>query len=938
MPTQSRAAPLTRPLLFAPFRFDTATGQLWLGDERVAMRPKTRAVLAYLLEHRDRYVSRDELCRAIWPGAHGAGHAPKQCIRELRLLLDDAAAAPRFLETAGRDGYRFIARIEGAQGETSADAEDEPACIGREPELGRLDAALGRVRRSSRSVTVLLRGEPGVGKSTLIDAFVVPLDASRRCWVARAECAESLQGAEPYAPILAALMQLARAPGGEAVVAVFERYAPSWLALMPGLVSRSQHALLERRAVGVTSQRMSRELALAFEDLTASRAGILVLEDLQWCDTATLDWLAAWARGRNLARLLVVGTLRGGEQREPALRRVQESVQESVQAGGHGELIELAGLPADAVEACLRRRYDDASLARLVARTLDERTRGHPLFLFSLLDDWHARGLIMRDAHAWHLGTDPSSLAATTPESINQLIETRIAGLDDFARLLLEAASIAGLSFAAATVAAAQQIDLETAEDACERLARHHGLLEAAPAQSWPDGTVSSGYAFRHVLYQQALAARIPAGRRAALHRRIAARLEAGYGPLADGIATELAGHFEAAREFGAAARYGRRAGELAMRRHAPREAAQFLRRAVVSYARARASRSADALEAQVALGAALLDAEGFGSIAAARAYRRAYASGRRFADMPLCVPAFCGLWNYCVARGELGLASVLSERLAAVEPRAAGPDRLAACNAIGQTHLFRGEPGAAQSYVGATLARYAYIRDRELTAWYGEDPGVVCHMYAALTNWLVGRTAQAHEHLAAGSRLAGELAQPGAVAQMGWMRAVIGQLDGDAQAAYAAATALIAHCAQNDVTQWMPGAQVLEGWARAMLERDPAALGTMQQGIDGWRAAGVRLTRPYSLGLLAEARAAVGDVAGALAAVDEALSESDATGERWYAAALCCLKGELLLRDGGRAAHAQALRQLGEARALATGQGVPRFARRAEDSLRQLV
>ena len=939
MSTESRAASQTRPLVFAPFSFDTATEQLWLGEERISMRPKTRDVLVYLLEHRDRYVTRDELCRAIWPNAHGTEHAPKQCIRELRMLLNDAAAAPRFVESAGRDGYRFIARIEGADGQTpadvktdmQADARDEPACIGRTHELGRLNAALERVRRA-RSVTVLVRGEPGAGKSTLIDAFVDSVDASRRSWVARAECAESLQGAEPYAPLLTALMRLARGPGGDAVVASLERYAPSWLALMPGLLSRSHQAILERSALGVTSQRMLRELALAFEDLTASRYGVLVLEDLQWCDAATLDWLAAWARGRNLARLLVVATLRGGEHREPSLRRVLENAQ----AGGQGELIELSGLPADAVEACLSRRYGDASLALLVARTLDERTRGHPLFLFSLLDDWHARGLISRDGHAWHLNGNPSSLAATTPGNITQLIETRIDGLDDFAQRLLEAASVAGTSFAAATLAAAQQIDVETAEEACERLARRHGLLETALAQAWPDGTVSSGYTFRHALYQQALVARIPAARRAGLHRRIAGRLEAGYGTLTDGIAAALAGHFEAAREFGAAARYSRRAGELAMRRHAPRQAVQFLRSAVVFYARARASRSADALEALVALGAALIDAEGFGSVAVARTYRRAYASCRRFADMPLCIPVFCGLWNYCVTRGELGLARVLSERLAAVKARAAECDRLAACNAIGQTHLFMGEPGAARPYIDVTLARYEHARDRDLAAWYGEDPGVVCHMYAALVSWLTGEPVQAREHLAAGSRIADELAQRGAIAQMGWMRAVIDQLDGDAPAARASATALIAHCKQNDVSQWMPGALMLEGWARAMLDRDVSALATLQQGIDEWRASGARLTLPYSLGLLAEARAAVGDAAGARAAVDEALRESDATGERWYTAALSCLKGELLLGQSDNDARAAGARQLGEALALARAQGAIAFAQRAQDSLRR--
>lgn len=98
--------------VFPPFRLDPVNRELLRGQHKLPIRPKTYAVLHHLLSHADRIVSRDELCQAVWPGTVGSEQAPKHCIRELRATLGETAAAPHFIQTVGRWGYRF-AQLDG---------------------------------------------------------------------------------------------------------------------------------------------------------------------------------------------------------------------------------------------------------------------------------------------------------------------------------------------------------------------------------------------------------------------------------------------------------------------------------------------------------------------------------------------------------------------------------------------------------------------------------------------------------------------------------------------------------------------------------------------------------------------------------------------------------------------------------------------------------
>src|SRR5215470_3020715 len=113
-------------LVFGPFRLDPGQKRLWQGEEQLALQPRQVAVLLYLVEHAGRVVTKEELLKAVWAGTYVTRAALKVCIRAIRVALGDAAVAPQYVETVGREGYRFIARVAGSPVHGSRFPSDPP--------------------------------------------------------------------------------------------------------------------------------------------------------------------------------------------------------------------------------------------------------------------------------------------------------------------------------------------------------------------------------------------------------------------------------------------------------------------------------------------------------------------------------------------------------------------------------------------------------------------------------------------------------------------------------------------------------------------------------------------------------------------------------------------------------------------------------------------
>jgi predicted ATPase len=333
---------------------------------------------------------------------------------------------------------------------------------------------------------------------------------------------------------------------------------------------------VQRQVQGATQARMIRELAEALDVLTADRPLVLVLEDLHWSDSATVECLAYLAQRREPARLLVLGTYRPVETvlRAHPLRGLVQELCGRAQAVD----LRLEFLPAADVAAYVAGRLGGPVAAPLAA-VIYERTNGNALFMVNMVEYLVAQGEVVRHAGEWRLREGAAAQGVSIPDGLRQLLTRRIEALLPETRLVLEVASVVGREFAVAAVAAGLQCPVEDVEAQCEALATQHHFIDDTGVAVWPDGTRGGSYCFQHALYQQALYEQIGTARRMQLHRRIGVCLEAGYGAQAGEIAAQLVIHFERGGEGERAVRYLQQAADNATRRNAHHAAIAALRK-----------------------------------------------------------------------------------------------------------------------------------------------------------------------------------------------------------------------------------------------------------------------------------------------------------------------------------------------------------------------
>ena len=594
-----------------------------------------------------------------------------------------------------------------------------PFLVGREPELAQLQHLFEKAVNGERQV-VFVSGEAGIGKTTLIDAFLARLREREDVPVTAGQCVEQYGPGEAYLPLLEATARLCRGPGGEERIAALARYAPSWLAQLPSLLEPQDYERLQHRVQGTNRERMLREMAETAERFAATRAMVLVLEDLHWVDVSTLDWITYMARRRGATKLLILGTYRPADVL--ATNHPLHGVVQELWARGQCAVVPLAPLSEEAIAEYLTVRLNANVEARGVVSEqliplLYQRTSGNPLFLVNTVDDLIRQGVFAEEAEQGTPRPDAvKAISEGIPDTVRQLIERQLERLPEPERRLLEAASVVGVEFAAAEVAAGLLIEQETIEAACERLARTGHWLRTGGAAAWPDGTISGRYGFLHAVHHEVVYAQVAEVRRVHLHRRMAARKEAAYGERVGEIAAELAVHFEVGRELIRAVHFLGKAGETAMRRNAHQEAIAHFTRGLALLATFpdTPERKQRELTLQVALGALLLMTKGYAAPEVAHTYGRARELCQQIGEQPELFSALVGLSSFYLVRAELRTAQELAEQCVRLAQHTQDPALLVEAHfTLGVTLFYRGELTAAQAVLeqGSTGSIRVFLR-----------------------------------------------------------------------------------------------------------------------------------------------------------------------------------------------------------------------------------
>jgi predicted ATPase len=349
--------------------------------------------------------------------------------------------------------------------------------------------------------------------------------------------------------------------------------------LLPRL--RQQTAKDSRVSQELEQPQLFERAVAVLKKISERRPLLLLLDDLQWADSGSINLLFHLARRLAGASILLVGAYRQdeltagpGDKRHPLLPLLEEF------KGALGDIFLDLSREKDRsfIDQFLDsqpNRLDDS-----FRETLFAHTGGHPLFTVELLRDMQERGVLRLDADGYwaqESGLDWSAL----PARVEGVIESRIGRLEDELRDILTVAAVEGEDFTAQVVARIQEIQerllLHTLSS---ELGRRHRLVEEGPAQR-SGRLLLSRYRFAHALFQQYLYNELSAGERQILHGEIAAILEELYAGRLNEITIQLAWHYAEAGYGDKALPYLLQAGDRARALFAFAEAALHYQRAL---------------------------------------------------------------------------------------------------------------------------------------------------------------------------------------------------------------------------------------------------------------------------------------------------------------------------------------------------------------------
>jgi len=926
---------------FGDCELDTRRCELRVAGETRHVERQVFDVLAYLLEHRDRLVPPEELLDAVWRHRFVTPATLNSRIKSARQAVGDDGTSQRVIRTVRGRGFRVVAPVEVRPDDrepvdvthASAGAAPEPAVgmtptplpppsappsiapqpfasslagapaslIGRERERALLGARWRAALDGTRQI-VFVTGQAGVGKSALIDDFVARVGASDvPVWAGRGQCLDHRGAGEPYMPVLEALGRLCRGPGGEELVELLGRHAPTWLAQMPSLLAPERLAALERLALGATRERMLREMVEAVEMIAAIRPVVLVLEDLHWSDPSTLDLIASLARRPEPARLMLLATWRPGEGAEDVA-----TIAADVQRSGRGVILSPGAWAESDVRAYLDRRLPAGPAPAGLAALLLERTGGNPLFVSLLLDSWIEDGALIEGPDGWRLDRPLSQLSVGIPETLGAIVGRQLETLSPEDRAILEAASVNGLEFAIAAVAAALGEEEEHVEGRCAALARHGTVLRAAPATEWPDGTFTACFAFAHPLYPEVIYDGIPVTRRARLHRDTGLRLEAGYGAVASHHAGELALHFRRARMDEQATHYLWLAAKRALSRSAHAEAIGHLTAALDILRRRPDLRDAARMDLtlQRAYASALLVTRGWGDPDAEIAYARARELAARLDDSTALAKVLYGLAYIHELRGNYADAqAILEERLGVVEPGGAATLVVESHELLSCSLFHQGEfaPALEHARHAASFAASATGDGDTLVPGFGDDAVVASHYWQGTALWFLGHPDSARDAVRRSIELARRSSFHYALAAAEWQAARIHHFRREPETAAEHAISALRIAERHGYPYPRALAWSIRGWTEVLAGEVDAGLTELRRGLAEQDAAGAAMERPYCLALLAEGLLIAGRDDEAAAVLDEAFDHLTSGRAFFWEAELHRLRGELRRRAGDR-------------------------------------
>ncbi len=791
-------------------------------------------------------------------------------------------------------GFSTLLSLYRVIGESAAQSRFEVAVqagltplVGRNEELALLRRCWQQAQDGAGQV-VLLSGEPGIGKSRLVQELKT---AVTQAGAVRIEyrCSPYHQNSAFY-PLIEHLQRVLHFTAGDTpqdklhkLEQTLSRYrfpqndtVPLLAALLslPPPEGSLPLSLTPQQQKQKTLDALVRRL---FEE--AERAPVYaVWEDLHWADPSTLEFLTMCLDQMPTARMLLV--LTGRPEFTPPWA-----------ARSHVSHLVLSRLGQQQSSAIVEGVTGGKPLPREVVQQIANKTDGVPLFVEELTKMVVESGLVREVEGRYELNGPLPSLAipSTLHDSLMARLD-RLASVRDIAQM----GATIGREFTYEVLQAVSPLDERTLQQGLKQLVEAELVYQSGlPPQA--------RYLFKHALVQDTAYQSLLKSRRQQLHQQVARVLEEQVSQTVETQPELVAHHYTEAGLAAQAIPYWQRAGQRAIERSAHVEAISHLRKGLelLKALPDTPERIQKELLLQIALGPALIATKGQAAPDVAKVYTRARELCQQLGETSQLFPVILGLRRFYLVQAELQTARELGKQLLSLAQNVQDSSLLLeAHGALGLPLFWLGELTSARTHLEQGIALYDPQQHSSHVFLYGQDPGVLCRLYAAFTLWHLGYPDQALQRVHEALTLAQELSHPYSLAFVLFIAAWIHQYRREEQAAQERAEEMMRLCREHGFPFWLAEGTILQGWALVEQGQQREGVVQIRQGVSAHRETGVELAQPYFLAVLAEAYAKVEKGEEALAVLAEALAMVQNKGERMWEAELYRLKGELTLQS----------------------------------------
>ena len=771
--------------------------------------------------------------------------------------------------------------------EAKRTADDLTPFVGRDPELERLLDCWQKAKRSEGQV-VLVSGEPGIGKSRLVQTLRERVLDERHtrlnyhgspfyCDSALHPVIDQLERAAGLSRDDRPEQRLAKLETLLAQSALDVDAAMPLVAALLSVPTGDRYPLL-----AMTPQRQKDEtlqtLLTQLAGLAVREPVLMMFEDAHWFDPTSIELLGlAIDRVRHLPVLVVI-TFRP-EFVPPWTGQA------------HVTSLLLERLSRRQGAKMVARLTEGRALPTAIFEQIVVRTDGVPLFVEELTKMVLESGLLRDQGDHYELAgpLPPLAIPATLQDSLMARLD-RLAPVKEVAQI----GAAIGREFSYELLATVAPLDERELLAGLDQLACA-GLLFR---KDMPDQ--SQTYTFKHALVQEAAYQSLLRSKRQRLHARIGSALEEQFPETAETKPELLAHHWELAKVIAKAVGYRLRAGHRASARSAAPEAIAQLHKGLqlLEGIPPGPERDRQELLLQLALFSVQVGVRGYAAPETGTALTRAGELCGSAGDRSLIFPVLYGQRGFHFVRAELDVAREINEemlRLACESGDSAA--QMTGHGLLGEVFCSRGDFSLGRAQLEKALALYDPEQHHSLTFLYGQSPRVTALCWLSWTLLFSGYPEQALRRIGEATADAGHLSHFNTLAYALIFSAAVHYEHRNRQATQERSEALISLCTDQRLFFWLGAAHCLHGWALAHGGHPEDGIAELNQGIAAYRATGGELFMPFLLAVHAETRQKTGHPGeDLLDLLSEAASRTSMTGERCYEAELHRLRGECVL------------------------------------------